>query len=65
MLLHRNGKFTIEKLKSVGIKEALKMFIFFLAQYKKNIVIGHNIKSYDISVLFCALNNCLFSILRF
>ena len=47
-----------KEVKSVGIKEALKMFILFLAQYKKNIIIGHNIKSYDIPVLFCALNNC-------
>ncbi|XP_063418982.1 protein PML-like [Mytilus trossulus] len=47
-----------KEVKSVGIKEALKMLILFLAQYKKNVIIGHNIKSYDIPVLFCALNNC-------
>ncbi|XP_063402102.1 protein PML-like [Mytilus trossulus] len=47
-----------KEVKSVGIKEALKMLILFLAQYKKNVIIGHNIKSYDLPVLFCALNNC-------
>ncbi|CAC5423129.1 unnamed protein product [Mytilus coruscus] len=47
-----------KEVKSVSIREALKIFLQFLAQYKENVIIGHKIKSYDIPVLFCALNYC-------
>ncbi|CAC5417983.1 unnamed protein product [Mytilus coruscus] len=47
-----------KEVKSVSIKEALELFLQFLSRNKENVIIGHNIKSYDIPVLFCALNNC-------
>ncbi|CAC5391995.1 unnamed protein product [Mytilus coruscus] len=47
-----------KEVKSVSIKEALELFLQFFSQNKENVIIGHNIKSYDIPVLFCALNNC-------
>ena len=52
--LYHNNK----KLDSDSVSSAMEKFIQFLQKSESNILIGHNIRTFDCHVLFNALRNC-------